>query len=165
MTVRRLLIAMGIGMVLVGGYLAASHLSGGAIPTLGMPVGGDMAEIRANTVAFWEDLQFKDYQAAAAYHDPATRESVDIPYLIERAFVVKPELLEIVSYEVVLAEVDSTGDRVRVKTRVVAKSLARGDVIDKEVQLFWHRAGPDAPWYMVLEDSLRRPVAAEGKRH
>lgn len=160
---KRYLIAFAVSAALVGGYLAAAHLSGGALPTPGLALGGDVGQLRRQTLAFWEDIQFKDFDAAASYHSPDARDDVDIPFLIERAFVMKPEVLEILEYEVVLADVDSTGDRARVKTRVKVKNLLTGDLAEREIQLFWHRADPAAPWFMELESSLR-PPKSDNKR-
>jgi len=66
---------------------------------------------------------------------------------------------------VVLVEVDSTGLRGRVKTRVKVKELTTGKMKEPEVMLYFHRATPDAPWFMELEDSLRKDEAEEDKKH
>ena len=34
-------------VLLAGGYLGAAHFSGGAFPTLGLPIGGDRSNRRA----------------------------------------------------------------------------------------------------------------------
>ena len=36
---------------------------------------------------------------------------------------------------------------------------------EPEVMLYFHRATPDAPWFMELEDSLRKDEAEEDKKH
>ncbi len=161
---KRWLVGIAVLVVLAGGYVGAAHLSGGALPTLGLPVGGDLGLLRSNTLSFWEDVQFKDFDAASSYHDPAVQADVDIPYLLERAFVMKPEVLEIMEYEVVLADLDSTGNRARIKTRVKVKNLVSADLVEREIMLFWHRAGPAEPWFMELESSLRRPDADKAKK-
>ena len=93
---------------LLGLYLGAAHFSGGAFPTLGLPIGGDRALLRQTTDAFIEDIKFKDFKKAASYHAPDKRDAVDIPFLIERLFVQKPESLDIMSYEIMMSEIDST---------------------------------------------------------
>jgi len=151
--------------LLCGGYVAGAHLSGGAWPTLGLPIGGPEALLRQTALSFWEDIQFKDFGAAASYHSPETRDSVDIPYLIERIFAVKPEMLDIMEYEVVFAEVDSTTLRARIKTRLKVKELIREKIREQEVILYFHRESTDAAWYMVLESSLRAAEADDEKKH
>lgn len=159
------LIALAVLLGLGGGYLAVAHLSGGAFPTPGLPLGGDTGQLRRTTLLFWEDIQFKDFERAATYHAPDKQDSVDIPYLIQRLFLQRPEMLDIMGYEIVLAEVDSTGLRARVKTRVKVKDLATERIVEREVMLFYHRAAPEEPWAMELEDSLRELEAEKGKKH
>lgn len=152
-------------LVLGGAYLAAAHLSGGAFPTLGLPLGGDLGQLRETAKRFMEDIQFKDFKAAAQYHAPDKRDTVDIPYLLQRLFVVKPEALEIMDYEVAMADLDSSGDRARVKLRVKANDLVREKILTREFVLYFKRADAASPWYMELEDSLRQLEAEEGKKH
>ncbi|MEC7946839.1 MAG: hypothetical protein VX265_04680 [Myxococcota bacterium] len=155
------------GALLVGflSYLGLARVSGGAYPTPGIPLGGDLGELRRTSMTFWEDIQFKDFDRAATYHSPEKQAAVDIPFLIQRLFAVKPEALDVMSYEVVLADIDSTGDRGRVKTRVKVKILVDKKIREKEVMLYFHRQDAASPWYMELEDSLRRLTADEDKVH
>ena len=161
---KKLVIAIVALVVLAGGYLAAAHLSGGAFYSFGLRLGGDRGELRRLSRSFLEDIQFKDFKRAASYHAPEKRASVDIPHIIQRLFVQKPEALDIQSYQIVYAEVDSTDNRGRVKTRVKVKDLVRGQIREQELILYWERAGRGAPWYMKLEDSLRQLEAEKGKK-
>ncbi len=142
--------------LLLGGYLAVAHASGGAFSTLGLVLGGDRAELRRMALAFLEDIQFKDFESAASYHAPDIIDSVDIPFLIQRLFAVKPEALDIMDYDIVFAELDSGGLRARVKLRVKVKLLLNALINEREVILYFQRDSLDDPWYMKLEDSLRQ---------
>ena len=146
-------------------YIGAAHFSGGAYPTLGLPIGGDRAHLRKLTLSFIEDVQFKDFKRAASYHEPSIQESVDIPYLLERMFMVKPESLDIMSYEIVFAKLDSTNLRGRVKVRIKIKDLLRSKIREQEIIYFYHRSSVSSPWYMVLESSLRQIKGDEKKSH
>lgn len=150
--------------LLLGGYLAVAHVSGGAFSTLGLALGGNRAELRRMALAFIEDIQFKDFVSAASYHAPDLRDSVDIPFLIQRLFTVRPEALDIMDYEVVFAEVDSGGLRARVKLRVKVKLLLDGRIEERELLLYFRRDSVDDPWYMRLEDSLRQLSPDSTKR-
>ena len=152
-------------VLLAGGYIGAAHLSGGAFPTLGLPLGGERSMLRETVRAFLEDIQFKDFERAASYHAPDKRDTVDIPFLLERLFLQKPESLDIMDYEIVFAKIDSTRRRARVKARVKVKNLAKGDIREQEFIVFFHRDSVDAPWYMELESSLRQAEAEKGKKH
>lgn len=99
-----------------------------------------------------EDVQFKDFVSAASYHAPELIETVDIPFLIQRLFAVKPEALDIMDYEIVFAELDPSGLRARVK----AKLLLDERIEERELVLYFYRDSPSDPWYMKLEDSFRQ---------
>lgn len=141
---------------LLGGYLGVAHLSGAAFPTLGLALGGDRGLLRRVALEFMEDIQFKDFVAAASYHAPDLIETVDIPFLIQRLFAVKPEALDIMDYEIVFADIDSSDLRARVKLRVRAKLLANEQIQERELILYFYRDDTSSPWYMKLEDSLRQ---------
>ncbi len=142
--------------LLLGGYLGVAHVSGGAFSTLGLALGGSRGELRRVALSFLEDIQFKDFESAASYHAPDIRDGIDIPFIIQRLFTVKPEALDIMDYEVVFAEVDSDGLRARVKLRVKVKLLLNARIDEREVMLYFERDSVDDPWYMALEDSLRQ---------
>ncbi|MDP2313488.1 MAG: hypothetical protein Q8P41_11330 [Pseudomonadota bacterium] len=161
---KKALWTLGLLLLLGGGYATAAHLSGGAYPTFGLPLGGDRGLLRRTALAFWEDIQFKDFARAASYHAPEIQGSVDIPYLLERLFGIKPEMLDIMEIEVVLSDIDSTGLRARVKTRLKVKLLVDASITEREVMLYFHR-GVGEPWYMELETSLRSIEAENGKKH
>ena len=141
--------------LVLGGYLGIAHVSGGAFSTLGLALGGDRGALRRVALAFLEDIQFKDFVSAASYHAPDIRDDVDIPFLIQRLFTVRPEALDIMDYDVVFAEIDSGGLRARVKLRVKVKLLLNALINEREVILYFQRDSVDDPWYMKLEDSLR----------
>ena len=136
--------------LLTGGYLGIAHVSGGAFWTLGLALGGDRGALRRIALSFLEDIQFKDFVSAASYHAPDIRDSVDIPFIIQRLFTVRPEALDIMDYEVVFAEVDSGGLRARVKVRVKVKLLLNARIDERELLLYFERDSVDDPWYMKL---------------
>lgn len=159
------LIACSVIALLGGGYLCTAHLSGGALFTFGLPLGGDEGQLRRITMRFLEDLQFKDYAKAATYHAPDLQKTVDIPYLLHRLFRSPPELLDIMEYEVLWVDLDSSGERARVRTRVKAKHLPTDNIQEANIMLYFNRDTAYDPWYMILEDSLRAPDSDPNKRH
>lgn len=162
---KRWLVLFTVLFVAAVGYVGAAHLSGGAFPTPGLEVGGDRGHLRRTALSFLEDIQFKDFQTAASYHAPDKRDEVDIPFLLQRLFQVKPEALDIMSYEIVFADIDTTGNRGRVKTRVKVKELLREQIRDQEIIFYFERENAAAPWHMKLEDSLRQLKGEQGKKH
>jgi hypothetical protein len=103
---------------------------------------------------FLEDIQYKDFKAAAGYSSPEDREKADIPALIERIFKIKPEQLDINQIEVLSADLDSTGRRARVKLKTEVKLLNTAELRSPEVLLYWKKA-PGGQWYMDLASSLQ----------
>lgn len=162
---KRTAIALVVLMIAAGAYVAAAHFSGGVFPTPGLELGGARGDIRRQVHSFLEDIQYKDFQSAARYHAPELREQVDIPYLLQRLFTVKPEALDIMSWELIAADIDSTGRRGRVRARVKVKELLEGNLRDQEMMFYFHQEPTDGTWYMKLEDSLRHLSAEEGKKH
>ena len=152
---KKALTALLVLTLLTGGYLGVAHLSGGVFWTMGLALGGDRGALRRIALDFLEDIQFKDFESAAMYHAPELIESVDIPFLIQRLFAVKPEALDFMDYEVVFADIDSSDLRARVKVRVKAKLLVDERIEERELILYFDRDSLDDPWYMKLEDSLR----------
>jgi len=161
----RALKALVVGLLLTGGYLGVAHLSGGAFWTVGLPLGGDRGLLRRISMDFLEDIQFKDFVSAASYHAPELIEAVDIPFLIQRLFQVRPEALDVMDYEVVFAELDSSGLRARVRVRVRVKLLLDGRLEEREFILYFHRDTVADPWYMRLEDSLRELTPDSDRAH
>ena len=152
---KKILAALLLVAALLGGYLAVAHVSGGAFWTLGLALGGDRGALRRIALDFLEDIQFKDFLSAASYHAPELIETVDIPFLIQRLFAVRPEALDFLDYEVVFADLDSSSLRARVKVRVKVKLLLDERIDERELVLYFYRDSVDDPWYMKLEDSLR----------
>ena len=150
---------------LLGGYLAVAHISGGAFSTLGLALGGDRGALRRIALDFLEDVQFKDFVSAASYHAPELIETVDIPFLIQRLFAVRPEALDLMDFEVVFADLDSSGLRARVKVRLKGKLLLDERMEERELILYFYRDSVNDPWYMKLEDSLRELSADSTKKH
>ncbi len=102
---------------------------------------------------FMEDIQFKDFKSAAELSSPADRDKANIPHLIERLFLVKPEQLEIDKIELLEAKLDSTGQRARTKMGTTVKLLDINQERNMEIMLYWKKA-EDGQWYMDLQSSL-----------
>jgi hypothetical protein len=152
-------------LLLIVAYLGAVHFSGGAFYGFGLPLGGERAKLRQISSSFMEDIQFKDFKKAASYHEPDVVGQVDIPYLLQRLFLQKPESLDIMDYEIVFCKLDRSTLRGRTKMRVKIKNLIDKKLRTQDFILFFHRTNPQAPWYMKLESSLRDVEADQDKKH
>lgn len=110
---------------------------------------------------FLEDLKFKDFAKASTYHLAETQAKRDIPELIRRVFGIKHEVLDIERFEVLEVDLDRSGLRARVRTRVYFNVLGDRSVRestasrrDIELLLYWFKQA-DGSWAMELESSLR----------
>ena len=86
-----------------------------AFVVLGNPFNPDQRLVNGLSTDFMEDLQFKDFRRSASYHHKLEKDRIDVGKTLERLFFVKPEGLDIQSYRIVKADIDSTGDRARVQ--------------------------------------------------
>jgi hypothetical protein len=127
----------------------------------------DLQLIEAISMSFMEDVQFKDFDKAVSYHSPEDREKIDIPRLMRKLFMIKPELIDVMDYSVLESSLDSTGTRGRVKVKAKVNVLNSDKIKHPEVILYFHKKGDQ--WYMELESSLRgenaggvRAIAGKG---
>lgn len=145
-----------IFVVLVGAAMALLYLSAPGTDlgtTFNQVASKDVKFLRQRSIDFLEDLQYKDFDKAAAYHNAEDRKTVDIAELIERLFAVKPEFLDIMRYEIKKVDIDRSGDRAKVKTHTVVKILNSGKIREPDLILYWRR-DPKEGWVMKLESSL-----------
>lgn len=118
----------------------------------------DRQLIYDNNRRFLEDIQYKDFAHASTFHTEEDRKKKDLPKLLEEKFLVKPELLDIRSFEILQVELHSSGDRARVKTKTTAKILnseqssGKEDVKNIESLWYWKKLG--SKWFMDLSSSL-----------
>ena len=150
-------------IILIGGSLAIVVSRPDLLVQFGL--GGDNAKLMRITRSFLEDIQFKDFKKAASYHRKEEQDQVDIPFLLERLFMIKPEQLDVMDYEILFAKVDSSGLRARVKARIKVKNLLKKDIQNRELMLYYFRDDDTSPWHMKLESSLRQIKAEKGKKH
>ena len=124
----------------------AAALGLGTYVVVANPFSPDSNEVTELSQKWMEDLQFKDFRSSSLYHHKLDRHRVDIGRAIERLFLVKPEMLDILSYRIVKAQVDSSGERARVKVNVRYKKLNK-DKKPKEARLmlYWMKRHPGCP--------------------
>ncbi len=113
----------------------------------------DLKIVNNASLSFMEDIKFKDFDKAASYHSPEDRKKVNIPRLIERLFHIKPELIDIMHYEILESSLDSSKKRARVKIKAKVRILNSEKIKNPELILYFHKKGEE--WYMELESSLR----------
>lgn len=148
-------------VLLAGGLGLAIFAAPGTLSLGGVPVAfGERGWLVDRTRDFLEDIQFKDFDHAATYHLAEKQTARDIPALIRRVFQIKHEVLDIKDFEILEVDLDRSGRRARVRTKVDFHVLGPSDVRDapessKNVEmLFYWFKGADGQWTMDLESSL-----------
>jgi hypothetical protein len=155
-------VAVSLLVVLLGfGSMAASKMS--KVGLLSLFVSEEQQVLLELCSDFLEAIKFKDFSAAADFHNELDRAKADIPKLIERLFKIKPEFLNIRDLRVLSAEIDSTGNRAitRFNSNVeILNSLKQGRRAeegrkqrDVEGVLYWRKE--DGRWVLKLESSLK----------
>jgi len=112
----------------------------------------DKDEVYRKMMRFIQDIQFKDFKHAATFHSDKDRAEQDIPKKIEQRFVVKPEMLDIKTFDVLGVEITPEGDRAKVRTQWHVKLLNSNQTKDVDVVFYWQKQ--DGQWYMDLQSSL-----------
>ncbi|RMH70066.1 MAG: hypothetical protein D6675_10565 [Gemmatimonadetes bacterium] len=145
-----------IMLVVIGGgiYLFTGKFSGVDLGLLQFVFSEDKKVLAELTEQFFEDIRFKDFEKAASYHSQEDQERVNIPKLIERMFKIKPEVLDIMHYEVTDVELDKSGYRARVHVISTVKMLNTDNVKEPEVIIYWQK-DDQGTWHMKLESSLK----------
>ncbi len=151
---RKVLALFGLLVVIAAVLLLWSSRTGLQFGSLSVSTSPDAAYLEQRTLDFLEDIRFKDFDQAASYHSVEDRKTVKVADLIERIFMIKPEFLDILRYEILSVELDRSGTRGRVKTRTVVKVLNTGEIREPEILFYWHKEPRDG-WVMKLESSLR----------
>ncbi len=152
---KKLIIFILLLALCAGGYLATAYFSGGTLPTFGIPLGGEKSQMRQSVLKFWEDIKFKDLNSAASFLPADQRDAANIQGFLQRIFGSAAVTLDIVGYEIETLELDSTGLRARVKTKVMANNLQIGQKINRSVMLFFHKISPGSKnWSLELANSF-----------
>ncbi|MCP4107133.1 MAG: hypothetical protein GY749_16595 [Desulfobacteraceae bacterium] len=138
-------------LLLAGGYFAYDSQWGRSF-ILGL-FSEDKKILADMALSFLEDIKFKDFKKAASYHHPEDQKKADIPKLIERLFKIKPELMDIMEYNILETSLDSSKTRARIKVKAKVHILNSDKIKDPEMMLFFHKK--EEKWYMELESSLK----------
>lgn len=146
-------VVTGIVVVVGAAVLAFGSRTGLKIGSFRLTLNKDKQILEERSKKFWEDVQYKDFKSAAKYHEPGIRKKQDIPFLLERLFMVKPEQMDLRTIDVEEVHIDSTGRRGRTRTKMMIKLLNTKKIKRPDVVLYWYKK--EGTWWMRLESSLR----------
>ena len=139
-------------LLIVGGYFGLSYFSSGKLPTLSLLFNSEKSKVQSAALNFWEDIKFKDIKNASKLLNENPDSQKTIETFLRNLFKIDLERLDISSYEIVQLEIDSTGKRARVKTKVLAENLNTQQSVEQYVMLFFY--SKDAMWFLDLQNSF-----------
>jgi hypothetical protein len=133
---------------------ASSTRYGLVLGPLRLSLAPDKLAVEVDCRRFLEDIQFKDFAHAATFHTEQDRKVKDIPKLIEEKFQIKPELLDIRSFEILRVDIMSNGKRAKVLTKVFVKVLNAEQKVREMEAAFFFKQEAGGKWFMDLQSSL-----------
>lgn len=144
---RKFIVVLTVLLIVVLSYLGYAHFSGGAVPTFGLPIGGEKAQIRAVTLAFFEHVKFKNASAFKEFVALGTDPAVVDAYL-DKTLGQDTEKIDLIAVEIKSIELDSKQTRARVHVGFMGQDLALHKPVDLEKIVFLYRA--DDRWFIDI---------------
>src|SRR5580704_10363334 len=96
---RTFIIIVFILVIACVGYLGFAHFSGGAVPTFGLPLGGERAEVRLRTQRFFEHVKFKNANALRDFVSADTPSDEVAQYLF-KSMGINPAITDLTSVHI-----------------------------------------------------------------
>lgn len=159
-------VAVEVLAVLVGAgfWLLVAHLSGGAYPSFGIPVGGARGELRRASSSFLDDLRRRELMRDTLCRSPGDQAALGPADVVRRLLRLEPDAVRITGHKLTSAKVEPGKTRGRVEAQLKYRDLAHKHSRRQELALHFERATPDARWCLKLEESLQAIEAAAGPR-
>jgi hypothetical protein len=130
-------------------YLSYAHLSGGTVPTFGLPLGGERAKIREKISHFFEDLKFKNESGLKDFI-AKDKSAKDIDGFVAKVFEMKLSDMDINTVKIVSIELDSQNKRARARIHLYGQDmrLQKAFDINKIIYLY---LDSEATWLIDIE--------------
>lgn len=129
-------------ILLAIGYLGYAQLSGGAVPTFGLPIGGERALVRQHIRLFFENVRFKNKVGLSAFvASGSTLE--DIEKFLTQTFGVDPAHVDLHQVKIESVELDSASQRARALVRFIGQNLQEQKPLDVTKLIFLYKEGRD----------------------
>lgn len=147
---RTIFISILLLLLIAAGYLLYAQVSGGAVPTFGLPIGGERAHIRQQIQRFFEHVKFKNKSALTnLVSDGASLEEVE--KFLSQTFGVDPSQVDLQSVHIDSVELDSSGSRARSIVQLKGLNMIEQKPFQVTKLLFLYKAGPD-DWRLDIKN-------------
>lgn len=139
---RKFLIVLALLIVAAAAYLGYAHISGGAVPTFGLPIGGEKMKIRRATLAFFEHVKFKN---TSAFTNLVSKDvsPEELDRYLTKTLGIDPDQVDLVSTSIDQIELDSNQTRARVKVHLSGQDLSNKRPLDISKIIFLYQSRDD----------------------
>lgn len=121
------------------GYIGYAHFSGGAVPTLGLPIGGDRALIREKVLTFFEQIKFKNRNALKRFVDAGVSDE-ELSLFLSKTLGAEADRIDLLSSHIKDVELDSQGLRARVKVELFGHNQDTNRPLLRDAVIFLYKA-------------------------
>ncbi len=146
---RKFLILILLLVLLALGYLGYAHFSGGAVPTFGLPLGGERAIIRERITTFFEHVKFKNTSALKNFVSPDTSED-QISAFLSKTLGQDEDNVDLLETKIDQVEIDSSKERARARITLEGTDLAKKQPLDISKVIFLFLANGE--WLMDIKN-------------
>lgn len=126
---RKLLIVLLLLVLAALGYLAYAHFSGGAVPTFGLPIGGERERVRSRIKAFFEHVKFKNTSALKNFVKADTSQQ-EISSFLMKTLGADEDDVDLLKVNIDQVELNSSEQRARARIELVGTDLIKKQPID-----------------------------------
>lgn len=120
---KKVLVLLFLLLLGAAGYLGYAHFSGGAVPTFGLPIGGEQVRIRQQALRFFEHVKFKNIDALNDFVRKDA-EPNEINHFISQTIGFEPANVDLQSVKIESVELDSSKKRARAKVSLAGLELS-----------------------------------------
>lgn len=112
-----------VTLLLLGlGYIGFAHFSGASVPTFGLPIGGERAQVRARTLSFFEHVKFKNASALQDFVESEVDRHEMGEYLL-KSLGINPQNIDLVGVAIESVELNTTETRARARVSFSGQNL------------------------------------------
>lgn len=146
---RRFLTFLTLLIIAALAYLAYAHISGGAVTTFGLPLGGEKAEVRKQLTRFFEHVRFKNKSALPAFVAEGT-DPQEIEAFLNQTLESDSSNIDLQSIQVTAIELDSSKQRARARINLLGQNLSDKKPFDINKVIFLYTEGKD--WLIDIKN-------------
>lgn len=147
---RTVFISILLLVVLAAGYLLYAQVSGGAVPTFGLPIGGERAHIRQKIQRFFEHVKFKNKSALSSLVSEGSSME-DVESFLAQTFGADPNQVDLQSVHIDSVELDSSGTRARSIVQLKGQNLIEQKPFQATKLIFLYKVVPD-DWRLDIKN-------------